>query len=141
MESIYHHNLVKDICDYLNSLPNVKKELICADIFENSLQVPRMSEGYIADVYYNYNGVFIIGEAKTSNDLERFHSLKQIESFANCLKTYDKNGYKCTLILATPWSASVSAYKIAKRAVKGSNVNIIIINESGVYKQYEKNNY
>ena len=42
-----------------------------------------MQEGYVPDLYYKYNDLIIIGEAKTENDLERVHSINQFESLYN----------------------------------------------------------
>ena len=33
-----------------------------------------------------------------------------------------------------------SAYRIIKRIIKEKNIKLIIMNELGVYKEYEKNN-
>ncbi len=139
MESKTHHNLVKIIYNYVSNYPKVKKELIQSDIFEISGNVIRMHEGYIPDVYYNFNNLIIIGEAKTEKDLETWHSTKQIESYINHLKRYESSEYNTILIIAVPWQASITAYRILKRMISSDNITAIVINELGVYKKNEKN--
>ncbi len=94
MESIVHHNLVKKkIYEYVSSQSVIKKKksVIESDIFEVEGNVTRMQEGYVPDLYYKYNDLIIIGEAKTENDLERVHSINQFESYINHLENYSKN--------------------------------------------------
>ena len=83
MESIVHHNLVKKIYEYVSNQSVIKKSIIESDIFEVEGNVTRMQEGYVPDLYYKYNDLIIIGEAKTENDLERVHSIDQFESYIN----------------------------------------------------------
>lgn len=139
MESIVHHNLVKKIYEYVSNQSVIKKSIIESDIFEVEGNVTRMQEGYVPDLYYKYNDLIIIGEAKTENDLERVHSIDQFESYINHLENYSKRGYKSILIVSVPWQASISAYRIIKRIIKEKNIKLIIMNELGVYKEYEKN--
>ena len=141
MESNVHHNLVKKTNEFVSNQLNIKKSVIECDIFEISGNVSRMEEGYVPDLYYNYNELIIIGEAKTENDLERTHSLQQFESYIKHLDKYYKMRYKAVLIVAVPWQASISAYRILKRMIFDKNIKLIIINELGVYKEYEKDNF
>ncbi len=142
MESKAHHLLVKIIIDYaLNSL-GVKYNLIESDIFEVTGNITRMKEGYIPDFYYDYDNLTIIGEAKRESDLDREHSLKQYKSYISHLKYKASNGHKCVMIIATSWVASISAYKIFKKLLADeNNIKLIVLNELGVYKEYEKNNF
>lgn len=98
-----------------------------------------MLEGFIPDVYYSYNKLTIIGEAKTEKDLERQHSIMQYKAYIKHLQKRIDNGYECILIIAVPWQATISAYKIIKKLAKESNkLKIIIMDELGVCKKYEK---
>ena len=46
------------------------------------------------------------------------------------------------MIIATSWVASISAYKIFKKLLADeNNIKLIVLNELGVYKEYEKNNF
>ena len=140
MESKKHHTLVKKIYEYVSSLDFIENKLIQTDIFEISGNVTRMPEGYVPDLFYNHNDSIIIGEAKTDDDLERDHSLHQYESYFNYIQEKSKKGCSCTFVMAVPWEAVKAAIRICKKYSDSSNVKIVIINELGVYKEYEKNN-
>ena len=88
MESLKHHNLVKKMYEYIVNGENIVVSLIESDIFEVDGKVTRMPEGFIPDLYYKYNGLLIIGEAKTDKDFEREHSLQQYISYLKYLKKY-----------------------------------------------------
>ena len=140
MESNKHHSLVKKIYDYVVLNESVEKRLIKSDIFEIEGNVDRMPEGYVPDLLYNYEDIVIIGEAKTDADLDREHSLRQYNSYINYMKNYIKNGAKCTFIIAVPWEASIAAARILRKIIGNENIKLIVINEAGVYRKYEKNN-
>lgn len=112
--------------------------MVESDIYEIKGNVTRMPEGYVPDVYYNYKNIIIIGEAKSEKDLETSHSIEQYKSYIKYLNLHASNGKKCILIIATPWQASISAYKILKTLIN-KKIKLIIVNEVGVYKEYEKN--
>ncbi len=140
MESLSHHNLVKEIYKYVIKQPNIYKELIESDIFEVAGTVTKMQEGYIPDLYYNHGDIVIIGEAKTEKDLNNLHSIRQLKAYVNHLSQYICTGYRATLIIAVPWEASITAYRMLKRIIGDEKIVLIVINELGVYKAYEKNN-
>ena len=127
--------------DYVIDELDVEKSLIETDIFEVSGNVTRMPEGFVPDLYYKYNGKLIIGEAKTEPDIEREHSLQQYQSYSKYLKKHSEEGYGCVFIIAVPWDATITASRIIKKMFGYPNcdVKIIVFNEMGVYKKYEKN--
>lgn len=112
--------------------------MVESDIYEIKGNVTRMPEGYVPDVYYNYKNIIIIGEAKSEKDLEISHSIEQYKSYIKYLNLHASYGKKCIIIIATPWQASISAYKIFKRLIN-KKIKLIIVNEVGVYREYEKN--
>ena len=140
MESKAHHTLVKYINKYVSNISGVVSSLIESDIFEISGNITRMSEGFIPDLYYNYDNLCIIGEAKTEEDLEREHSINQYKSYISHLEKKCSNGCKCLIVIAVPWGASITAYRIIKRIINDKKgIKLVVINELGVYKEYEKN--
>ena len=140
MESKAHHTLVKYIYKYVSNLSDVEFGLIESDIYEINGNVTRMNEGFVPDLYYNFNDLCIIGEAKTEDDLDREHSINQYKSYISHLEKKYSNGSKCLIVVAVPWSASITAYKILKRIIGDKNgIRLVIINELGVYREYEKN--
>lgn len=86
MESKKHHNLVKMILNYSGKISGVESKLIQSDIFEINGNVTKMKEGYIPDIYYNFNNIVIIGEAKTSKDIDCQHSMLQFDSYIKFLR-------------------------------------------------------
>lgn len=140
MESNKHHSLVKKIYDYVKKLDKIEESLIECDIFEVKGNVTRMPEGSVPDVYYKYNNTLIIGEAKTDSDFERGHSFQQYESYIKYLKKYEEMGYNCIFIISVPWETSISAMRLIKKLIGSNKIKGIIINELGVYREYEKNN-
>lgn len=139
MESKKHHNLVKIIYDYVVKNEIVEKTLIQSDIFEIEGNVTRMTEGFIPDFYYKYGNCIIIGEAKTNSDLDREHSILQFKSYIKYIKKYIDMGYVCKFIIAVPWEASIAASRIIRKIIGDENVDLIVLNESGVFRKYEKN--
>ena len=140
MESKKHHNLVRIMYDYVIKSEKVEKSLVQSDIFEIVGNVTRMPEGYVPDLYYKYNNRIIIGEAKTDSDLDREHSILQFKSYINHLKNYINTGCNCLFIIAVPWEASIAAARIIKKIIGDEDINLIVLNESGVFRKYEKNN-
>ena len=139
MESLKHHNLVKKMNEYIVNYENAEVSLVESDIFEVNGKVTRMPEGFVPDLYYKYNGLLIIGEAKTDSDFEREHSLQQYISYLKYLKKYSDE-YRCIFIIAVPWETTKTACRIInKLAIENDKLEIIFINEMGVYKKYEKN--
>lgn len=139
MESKKHHSLVKKIYEYVIENEKVEKSLIQSDIFEISGNVTRMPEGFVPDLYYKYENNIIIGEAKTDYDLDREHSILQFESYVKYMKKYVNYGYNCKIIIAVPWEASIAAARIIRKIINEENIDLIVLNELGVFRKYEKN--
>ncbi len=140
MESNKHHSLVKKIYEYVSSLDYIEDKLIESDIFEVNGNVTRTPEGYIPDLFYNHDKVFIIGEAKTDEDFEREHSLLQYKSYFSLIKEKSNMGYKCIFVIGVPWETTKAAIRLCNKHAENTKVKIVVINELGVYKEYEKNN-
>ena len=140
MESNKHHSLVKKIYEYVSSLDFIESRLIQSDIFEVSGIVTRMPEGFVPDLFYCYKDYLIIGEAKTDEDFEKEHSLLQYHSYFDFIRKKSKLGFNCIFVMAVPWETTKAAIRICNKYSKGDNVMIVIINELGVFKAYEKNN-
>ena len=140
MESREHHQLVKILYNYVSSIASIESSLIESDIYEINGNVTHMAEGFVPDLYYNHNNITIIGEAKTEIDLEKEHSINQYKSYINHLDNKIKEGNKCILVMSVPWGTSVSAFKLLKRLIN-NNIILVVINELGEYKVYEKNNF
>ena len=74
-ESINHHQLVQVLKNEVQAVvPSDCWILIQIDSPE-SLSLPsKTSEGYRPDIYYQFEKLLVIGEAKSSSDVEKQHS-------------------------------------------------------------------
>lgn len=128
MESQTHINLVNIATEYIKSIvPKDEHPLIYIDTSGNNNST-RIIGNYIPDVYYNYRGKLVIGEAKTLNDFEKLHSKKQ---FAAYMKEFLLFQGECILVVSVPWQLVKTAknYFVRLRRQMGVNVKVIILNE------------
>ena len=112
-ESKQHQRLVELLIENISS--RVGKDYMCfiesdaADCFA----LPQLTqEGYRPDVMFQYDGVLIIGEAKTSDDIDREHSIRQYESYIKKCALFDG---RATFLLAVPWDYTPVANNIVRR--------------------------
>lgn len=129
-ESAKHLELVKRIITYMEKLPDIEASLIQSDLPESIEKPDSTMEGFRPDIYYNYSNFMIIGEAKTSYDFERKHSIEQYEAYYSKCNAF--NG-KSIFILAIPWTESISAKNLLRRIRRNSNYDIEtwVINDTG----------
>jgi len=112
-ESNQHYELVQLLLAEVKSiLPKDKWVLIQSDSFSSNAISPKFSEGYRPDVYYEFEGLMIVGEAKTSKDVENAHSLLQYESFLRSCSLFQG---EAIFLLAVPFTEYATAYNIIKR--------------------------
>ena len=102
-ETKEHSNLVERMFNYVKK--NFPYYLVSADIQNRTGdEIPGKIGGYRPDLFaYNeQNGHHIIGEAKTSRDLESRHSIDQIKAFLNYLKTKNNSDF----MLSVPYESA-----------------------------------
>ena len=115
-ESLQHQQLVKQLLDYAIELVGEdKKTLIATDTASGTTLPPLTQEGYRPDLYYNSGDLLIIGEAKTSDDIERDHSRRQYESYIKKCALFQG---QAMLIFAVPWMDHAAINNIAARIRK-----------------------
>lgn len=56
--------------------------------------------GFIPDVYYDFNNTMYIGEAKTLKDFDRNHSRQQYDAYLKRCEKYDGDAH---LVISVPW--------------------------------------
>lgn len=130
MESQMHINLVKIARDYIQYIkPDIKPEFIITDSSGTNSSA-RIGGNFIPDIYYNYQDVLIIGEAKTTADFERSHSLKQYDAYIRECEIYPGESI---LVLAIPWELMPTAKNMFRRRKEKEKLalKIIIINDIG----------
>lgn len=102
MESDQHIQLVNLIISYLklHLVSCDMHDAICAETSDSSSRTEQTLEGFYPDVFYEYGDKLIIGEAKTSKDVDTRHSNKQYESYIQ--KCINHKG-TVHLVVAVPW--------------------------------------
>ena len=115
-ESGQHKKLVELIIEYVGD--RVGQDYVCfieSDIADDKPIPSLTEEGFRPDVKYEYTGLMIIGEAKTSNDVLREHSLAQYASYLKkCSLYYGKAEY----VMAVPWMEKAAANNAIKKIKK-----------------------
>lgn len=124
-ESLKHYQLVMQLKKFVIENLNVKKELINIDIVGDRTKI--LFTGYKPDLFYEYDRT-IIGEAKTSMDVDREHSIEQYKSY---LRYCDLKGNSSVVVINSSWTDSIYLSKILKNIKKENNykTHIIIIND------------
>ena len=126
-ESQHHIKLVDELASWIsNTLLNGDNGLMLIDHPKSEMigRPPKVG-GYIPDIFVprgiNYN--LIIGEAKTANDLEKSHSVKQIKEFILKCKEFENSIF----ILAVPWYLVPLARSIIRKIVVECNASSVEI--------------
>ena len=115
-ESAQHQQLVRIIIDdIIKEVGLENTALIATDAVDGFALPPLTSEGFRPDVYYLLNNRLIIGEAKTSDDIDRLHSRSQYESYIKKCSLFQGNA---TFILAVPWMDHATANNIVRKISK-----------------------
>ena len=130
MESQAHIDLVNIAFEYIkNLIPDENRDLLQRDSAGDNSTIRIMGK-YIPDIYYNFNNLLIIGEAKTLNDFERLHSREQFESY---LTMCEMHLGKSVVVVSVPWQIVSTAKNYFKRLIREKNytTEVIIINELG----------
>lgn len=112
-ESSKHRKLVELIIQYVGK--KVGDDFLC--LVETDLSdghpLPQLTdEGFRPDVLFEYNGTLIIGEAKTSDDILREHSIQQ---YASYLKKCSLYWGKAEFVIAVPWMDQATANNVLQR--------------------------
>lgn len=130
-ESLQHQQLVKQIIDAtINIVGKENESLIATDAIDGFALPPLTNEGFRPDVYYCYRNILIIGEAKTSSDIERLHSRKQYESY---IRKCSLHKGEAVFIVAVPWMDHAAIHNILAKIRKKypGDYLIRIIDEMG----------
>jgi hypothetical protein len=130
-ESLQHIELVNSILKFMKLMVNVELTcLIRVDLPDSNSKPPKVGEGYIPDLYFCNDEMLIIGEAKTSNDFDRKHSLEQYMSY---IITCDHFEGEANMIVAVPWTEYISAKNLLRKIKKqGSyDLKIVVLNDLG----------
>lgn len=123
-ESAQHQKLVKEIIEYVEAFVGQDNRcFISSDAADGMILSPLTEEGFRPDVYYLYDDVLIIGEAKTSNDVGRLHSRQQYNSFLRQCSLFSGKAY---FIAAVYWSDKAEMHNILAKIKKNHPGNYSI---------------
>ena len=129
-ESIQHYELVQKLLSEIKKeIPEDKWILIQTDSFCSKSIPPKFGDGSRPDVYYEFENIMIVGEAKISKDVTSERSQRQYRSFLYSCSIYTG---KAMLFLAVPFDeyviASNAINKIKKEFEGSYEVRIVRCN-------------
>lgn len=112
-ESAQHQKLVKLIIEETQSLVGIDFECFIQSDIADKYSLPELTqEGFRPDVFFCFGDLMIIGEAKTSSDVLRAHSLRQYESY---IKKCSLFSGKSELIVAVPMMEKASVHNALQK--------------------------
>lgn len=115
-ESLQHRKLVKIIIEEVEKMVSMDQRCFIETDMDDSRPLPQLTvEGFRPDVAFQYDDMLIIGEAKTSDDVDRLHSLMQYESYIKKCSLFHG---KASFIIAVPWMEYAVVYNITRRIQK-----------------------
>jgi hypothetical protein len=115
-ESAQHLQLVNLLISKVKKMvPKDHWCIICSDSFGAVCLPPQTEEGYRPDVYYYFEELLIIGEAKTSDDVERIHSRAQYEAYIKKCSIFKGMAW---FFVAVPWTERATAFNILQKLRK-----------------------
>lgn len=127
-ESATHISYVKIAEQYVRGIiPNDAHCLIEADIADYPKRPTRTIGDFIPDLYFSYNGLLVIGEAKTENDIDRKHSKEQYQSYLFEATNFSGTAHIVIVTSIYSMATAVNYFRHLKQE-SGSNVVIHILN-------------
>ena len=112
-ESSNHRKLVELIIEYVGKKVGHDFIWFIETDLSDEHPLPQMTdEGFRPDVVFEYDGTLIIGEAKTSDDILREHSLRQYASYLKKCSLYSGNA---EFVIAVPWMDQATANNVLRK--------------------------
>lgn len=109
-ESRQHKKLVELIIEYVEERVGQDYTCFIESDLSDEYPLPALTEERVRpDVTYEYNGLLIIGEAKTSGDVLREHSLIQYASYLRKCSLYQGTA---EYVMAVPWLEHASVNNV-----------------------------
>lgn len=117
-------------------IPSYLHALIYVDNPENRDRAPRMIGNYVPDCYFRGNGLLLIGEAKTAEDVERKHSLAQYQDYFNEASKFEGESI---IVMSVPWYTKNCIKNIYRRMKRQSMnyVKVFVVCEIGEAEEVE----
>lgn len=102
-ESLLHMEYVERIVSYVKTIPsNFVPPMLQVDLPQYIQRTPKIMNGYYPDVFYYDRSCIVIGEAKTSKDVDNQHTLLQLNSYIEEVRAYscERHIVLCSCTLA-----------------------------------------
>jgi hypothetical protein len=102
-ESLSHMEYVERMVKYVETIPlQFVASMMYVDLASYGQRTPKIINGYYPDLYYYDLHCVIIGEAKTTNDIDNEHTMAQLDSYIKEIRTYncERHIIVCSSIIA-----------------------------------------
>lgn len=102
-ESLSHIEYVERMVKYVETIPlQFVASMMYADLASYGQRTPKVINGYYPDLYYYDLHCVIIGEAKTTDDIDNEHTMAQLDSYIKEIRTYncERHIIVCSSIIA-----------------------------------------
>lgn len=102
-ESMAHMEYVERMVKYAETIPQqFASSMMNADLASYGQRTPKVISGFYPDLYYYDLHCVIIGEAKTTDDIDNEHTMEQLNSYIKEIRTYscEKHIILCSSIIA-----------------------------------------
>ena len=89
-ESLAHMKYVERMVIYAETIPmQFVASMMYADLASYGQRTPKVINGFYPDLYYYDLHYVIIGEAKTTDDIDNEHTMAQLDSYIKEIRTYN----------------------------------------------------
>ena len=89
-ESLAHMEYVERMVEYAETIPQqFVTSMMYADLASYGQRTPKVINGFYPDLYYYDLHSVIIGEAKTTDDIDNEHTMAQLNSYIKEIRTYN----------------------------------------------------
>ncbi len=98
-----HMEYVERMVKYAETIPlHYSSSMMNADLASYGQRTPKVINGFYPDLYYYDLRCVIIGEAKTTDDIDNEHTMEQLDSYIKEISTYscEKHIIVCSSIIA-----------------------------------------
>lgn len=128
-EGTQHRSYVKQLYNFIiNLVPSKNKGLIIVDNEGFSHPIP-IFDSVIPDISYYFGNEMILGEAKSMNDYDRPHSIRQYRAYVSTCEAFEGNA---TFILYLHWDTFLNAQKLIRKMLpKPHKAEYIIVSSNG----------
>lgn len=132
-ESAAHMEYVRNIVNYMEiKFQCSTNGILLTDLPETAERPDPVINGFIPDVLYMSKDYYIIGEAKTVNDVDNWHTKEQVRSYIEQLKTSHREKH---LFLCTTWTSSRTFKNLIirlRKEISTTDIIVHLMDENGI---------